>query len=47
MRVYPERVSTGLTAFAWAIEPELGLNLPGAPFALAGLLLLMIASRMT
>jgi len=27
-------------AFAWAIKPELGVNLPGTPFALAGLLLL-------
>ena len=27
-------------SFAWAIRPELGLNLPGTPFALAGLLLL-------
>ena len=27
-------------AFAWAIRPELGLNLPGTPFRLAALLLL-------
>jgi MFS transporter, DHA1 family, tetracycline resistance protein len=27
-------------SFAWAIKPELALNLPGTPFALAGLLLL-------
>ena len=27
-------------SFAWAIKPELGVNLPGTPFALAGLLLL-------
>ena len=27
-------------AFAWAIRPELEVNLPGTPFALAGLLLL-------
>ena len=37
-------------AFAWAIRPELGLDLPGTPFALAGLLLLgatVIARRVT
>ena len=27
-------------SFAWAIRPELGISLPGTPFALAGLLLL-------
>ena len=27
-------------AFAWAIQPGLVLNLPGTPFALAGILLL-------
>ena len=27
-------------SFAWAIKPELGLNLPGTPFTLAALLLL-------
>ncbi len=27
-------------SFAWAIKPEFGFNLPGTPFALAGLLLL-------
>ena len=31
-------------SFAWAIKPELGLNLPGTPFALAGLLLLAAAT---
>ena len=30
-------------SFAWAIKPELGLDLPGTPFALAGLLLLLAA----
>jgi len=37
-------------SFAWAIRPELGINLPGTPFALAGLLLLAamaIAWRVT
>jgi DHA1 family tetracycline resistance protein-like MFS transporter len=37
-------------AFAWAIRPELAFNLPGTPFALAGLLLLgacAIAWRVT
>jgi MFS transporter, DHA1 family, tetracycline resistance protein len=37
-------------AFAWAIRPELGVNLPGTPFALAGVLLLgacAIAWRVT
>jgi DHA1 family tetracycline resistance protein-like MFS transporter len=28
-------------SFAWAIKPELGLNLPGTPFVLAGLLVLV------
>ena len=28
-------------SFAWAIRPELGLNLPGTPFVLAGLLVLV------
>ena len=27
-------------SFAWAIRPDLGLNLPGTPFVLAGRLLL-------
>ena len=27
-------------SFAWAIKPDLGFNLPGTPFTLAGLLLL-------
>src|SRR5262249_35011779 len=31
-------------SFAWAIKPELGLNLPGTPFALAGVLLLTAAA---
>jgi MFS transporter, DHA1 family, tetracycline resistance protein len=37
-------------AFAWAIRPDFGVNLPGTPFALAGLLLLAacgIAWRVT
>ena len=37
-------------SFAWAIRPELGINLPGMPFALGGLLLLAamaIAWRVT
>ena len=37
-------------SFAWAIKPELSLNLPGTPFALAGVLLLAacaIAWRVT
>ena len=37
-------------SFAWSIRPELGVNLPGTPFALAGLLLIaacVIAWRVT
>ena len=27
-------------SFAWAIKPDFGVNLPGTPFVLAGVLLL-------
>ena len=50
LRTCDHRGAPGLfsLAFAWAIRPELGFDLPGTPFALAGLLLLgamVIAGR--
>ena len=52
LRTCDHRGAPGLfsLAFAWAIRPELGFDLPGTPFALAGLLLLgamVIARRAT